>query len=89
MAFNPSLPTDDALIESGVLRSQFNALNADTQARATMADVNSAIGSAFAGTSNNSNSVGFLYQSANSEYSQNQMQDVLNKIDELLNALCR
>lgn len=89
MAYNPALPQDDALVDSSVMRSQFTALNADTQTRATVASMNAAIGSAIAGTSNNSNSVGNLYQSANSDYSQNQMQDVLNKLDELINALRR
>ena len=89
MAFNPALPADDSVVDSIVMRSQLTALNADTQTRATPADVTNAIASAFAGTSNNSNSVGFLSQSANSEYNQSQMQDVLSKIDELITALRR
>lgn len=89
MAFNPALPADDALIESGVLRSQFTALNADTQTRAPAAEVTLAIAAAIAGTSNNSNSVQPVYQSAYSDYNQNQMQDVLNKLEELINALRR
>ena len=89
MAFNPALPTDDAVIESGVLRSQFTALNADTQTRASAEDVSIALAAAIAGTSNNCNSVNPLYQSANSDYSQNQMQDVLSKLDDLINALHR
>ena len=89
MAFNPALPTDDSVVDSIVMRSQLTALNADTQTRATSADVNSAIASAIAGTSNNSNNVGLLSQGANYEYNQSQMQDVLSKIDELINALRR
>ncbi len=40
-------------------------------------------------TSNNSNGVGTLGQSADSNYQQSQMQDVMNKLDELINALRR
>jgi hypothetical protein len=38
---------------------------------------------------NNSNGVGTLEQSADGGYNQQQMQDVLNKFDELINALRR
>ena len=45
--------------------------------------------SAIAGTSNNTNNVGTLGQSADFNYNQSQMQDVLNKLDEFLNAARR
>ena len=51
----------------------------------TFNDLNSAI----SGTSNNTNNVGTLNQSADSNYNQQQMQDVLNKLDEFLNAARR
>lgn len=89
MPFNPTLPLDHSLVDSSVIRSQLIALNADTQMRATMTAVNSAIATAIAGTSSNSNSVENLSQSASPDYSQNQMQDVLNKLDELISALRR
>ncbi len=38
-AFNPALPLDGSLIVADVLRDQFNALNGDTQTRATQAAV--------------------------------------------------
>lgn len=47
------------------------------------------LSNAIAGTSNNSNGVSTLGQSAQGFYDQNQMQDVLNKLDELINALRR
>ncbi len=71
------------------MRAQFIALNADAQTRATTAEVNSAISSAVAGTSSNSNNVATLNQSADYNYNQTQMQDVLNKLDELINTLRR
>lgn len=89
MPYNPTLPADHALVDSSVIRSQFIALNADIQTRATMADVNSAIATAIAGTSNNSNLVEILAQEANPEYSQTQMQDVISKLDDLINSLRR
>ncbi|MEQ1851093.1 MAG: hypothetical protein ABMA01_05805 [Chthoniobacteraceae bacterium] len=41
------------------------------------------------GTSNNSNGVGTLGQSADAGYNQSQMQTLLDKVDELINALRR
>ncbi len=89
MPYNPSLPLDNSLVDSSVLRSQFTALNADTQTRATMGEVNSSIYGAIGGTSNNSNAVATLGQNANADYNVSQMQDVLNKLDELISALRR
>jgi hypothetical protein len=45
--------------------------------------------SAISGTSNNTNGVSTLGQTADSNYNQQQMQDVLNKLDEFLNAARR
>ena len=55
----------------------------------TTADMTTAITNAITGTSNNTNAVGTLGQSADFNYSQSQMQDVLNKLDEFLNAARR
>lgn len=49
------------------------------------ADLNTAI----AGTSNNSNSVATLGLTADGSYNSGQMQDMMNKVDELINALRR
>jgi hypothetical protein len=45
--------------------------------------------SAISGTSNNTNAVSTLGQSADGSYNPTQMQDLLNKMDELINALRR
>ncbi len=55
----------------------------------TNADMNNAIANAISGTSNNTNGVGTLSQSADFNYNQSQMQDVLNKLDEFLTAARR
>ena len=48
-----------------------------------------ALAMSISGTSSNSNAVSPLGQSADGNYNQTQMQDVLNKLDELINALRR
>lgn len=52
-------------------------------------DMNNAISNAVSGTSNNTNGLSTLGQSADSSYNQTQMQDVLNTLDEFLNATRR
>ena len=85
MPFDPSKPANNSPLDAGEMRSQLIALNADILQRATPADIVAAI----AGTSSNSNAVGTLSQGASGGYDQNQMQQVLDKIDELINALRR
>ena len=51
--------------------------------------MNATVANAVSGTSSNSNSVGTLGMSADSSYSQGQLQDVMNKVDELIAALRR
>ena len=83
--FDPAKPANNSPLDAAEMRSQLTALNADIQQRATAADLANAI----AGTSTNSNGVAALNQGASGGYDQNQMQDVLNKLDELINALRR
>jgi|JI8StandDraft_1071087.scaffolds.fasta_scaffold249905_1 hypothetical protein len=85
MPFDPNIPQENTLIDAVQMREQLNALNDDIQNRTTQADLNNAIAS----TSNNSNNVGTLGQGADGNYNQSQMQDLINKVDELINALRR
>lgn len=85
MPYDPAKPANNSTIASAEMRAQLQALNADTQNRATAADLANAI----LGTSNNSNGVGTLGQAADGSYNQGQMQAVLDKLDELINALRR
>ena len=55
----------------------------------TTPQMDAAIATAIQGTSPNSNAVGVLNQNALANYDQNQMQDVLLKLDELITALRR
>jgi uncharacterized protein YukE len=68
---------------------QLTTLNAYIQQRATINDLNNAIANALQQTSNNTNSVSTLGQGAAGSYDQNQMQNVLDKMDELINVLRR
>lgn len=85
MPFDPNIPQENTLIDAVQMREQLNALNDDIQSRATQADLTNALAS----TSSNSNSVNTFGQGADGNYNQGQMQDLINKVDELINALRR
>ena len=76
MPFDPNLPQEDTLVDAAQMRDQLNGLN-------------DAIANGIAGTSSNSNAVGTLAQAADGNYNQGQIQSILDKIDELINALRR
>jgi hypothetical protein len=59
------------------------------QGEISQAQLDNAIANALAQTSNNTNGVSTLGQSADGSYNPSQMQDVLNKLDEFLNAARR
>ncbi len=93
MPYDPNLPQENTLIDAAQMRAQLQALNALIQARATPEYVttaaNAAQYAAIAASSSNSNAVATLGQFADGGYSQSQMQDVINKLDELIQALRR
>ena len=89
MPFDPTKPANNSPASSGEMRSQLTSLNADIQQRATINDLNNAIANALAQTSNNSNGVSTMGQSADGSYQQWQMQMLFDKVDELINALRR
>jgi hypothetical protein len=89
MPFDPTKPANNSPASSAEMRSQLTSLNADIQQRATINDLNNAIANALAQTSNNSNGVSTLGQSADGSYQQWQMQMLFDKMDELINALRR
>lgn len=100
-SFDPALPLDGSLIVAEVLRDQFNGLNTLIGQRATPADVDAAMVAAVTSavaqassqilpqTSNVSNGVSTMNTSAYSYDEQWQMQLVMDKLDELINALRR
>jgi len=89
MPFDPTKPANNSPASSAEMRSQLTSLNTDIQQRATINDLNNAIANALAQTSNNSNGVSTMGQSADGSYQQWQMQMLFDKMDELINALRR
>lgn len=97
MPFNPSLPADHTPLDAGEMRGQLTSLNTDIQSRvdqptlnaAMVQAVSDAINGTLPQTSANSNAVNEMAQSADGTYNPSQMQDVINKINELIGALRR
>jgi hypothetical protein len=89
MPFDPTKPANNSPASSAEMRSQLTSLNADIQQRATINDLNNAIANALGQSSNNSNGVSTMGQSADGSYQQWQMQMLFDKVDELINALRR
>lgn len=89
--FDPSKPANNSPASIAEMRSQHTSLTADIQQRATINDLNNAIAiaNALQQTSNKSNGVGTLVQGDTGGYDQHEMQNVLDKIDKLINALRR
>jgi hypothetical protein len=85
MPFDPTKPANNSPASSAEMRSQLTSLHADIQQKAGITDLNNAI----AGTSNNTNGVSTLGIGADGSYNPSQMQDLINKMDELINALRR
>jgi len=89
MPYDPTKPAENSPLSSAEMREQLNALNDDTQTRATIAQMVMGDNNVLSQSSANSNSVGQLGQSADGVYNQSQIQDIMNKIDELINVLRR
>ena len=80
MPFDPSKPVVNSPNSSAEMRDQLNVRNQN---------INDIVNAAIAGTSSSSNGVGTLGQSASGGCDQSEMQQVLDKIDEVINALRR
>ena len=89
MPFDPAYPPTNAPLASAPMRAQLNALNDDIQNRATQSQLVTLQNSLLSQSSNNTNAVSPLSQSADSNYNQSQIQDLISKIDELIFALRR
>ena len=85
MPFDPTYPPTNALIESAPMREQFNGLKDLIDACATSVDLENAVQT----TSSNSNGVASIAMNVDPDYNQNQIQMIVNKLDELINALRR
>lgn len=89
MPFDPAKPAANSPLASAEMRAQLTALNSDIQTRTTANDLNSAVASALGQTSANTNSVSTLSMSADGVYNQMQFQQMIDKIDELINTARR
>ena len=87
----PSQPGSPANVSLGVIGNTLHFTFDIPQGEVgPMGEVSQAqLDAAISGTSNNTNAVSTLGQSADSSYKQSQMQDVLNKLDEFLNTARR
>ena len=101
MPFDPNIPQAGTEIDAVQMRSQLNGLKSLIDAVpagppgpegpvGTPGEVTTAaLDAAISGTSNNSNAVTMLGETADISYNQPQMQALMNKMDELINALRR
>ncbi len=89
MPFDPTKPANNAPLSSAEIRAQLMALHDEIQQRVTINDVNTLIANALLLASSNSNAVGTLNMGADGIYNSSQLQDVSNKLDELINTLRR
>ena len=89
MPFNTTKPADHTPLDSAEMRGQLTALFNDIQQRATISDLTLTVNNALTTTSGNTNSVATLNLGAEGAYNQAQMQEVMNKLDELITTLRR
>jgi hypothetical protein len=86
MAYDPTLPANNSLISSTELRSQLQGLKTLIDQKTTLTEVNSAITQQ---SSANSNGVFALGMNVSDPPTQSEVQEIADKIDELLAALKR
>jgi len=89
MPYDPTKPAANSPLSSLEMRQQLQSLFADIQTRITDPQLVVAIANALQLTSANSNSVGQMSLTADSTYNQAQIQQLMDKIDELIAALRR
>ena len=89
MPFDPNLPQANTEIDAVQMRAQLNGLNDLISAKPSLGEVNNAVSLGIQGTSNNSNAVGQMSLNVDPNYSQAQMQQISDNLDELILALRR
>ena len=91
MPYDPTKPAAGDDLDAVLIRNQFNSLKALIDAlTGQVANLQSQLTAAIAGTSNNSNGVGNLSLTINNNPPQQfEVQPIADKVDELINALRR
>ena len=87
MSFDPTKPADHSPLDAGEMRDQLNGLN-DLITNVSNAASNN-LGAAISGTSSNSNAVTNLNISVSSPPQAIEIQQIIDKLNELINALRR
>jgi hypothetical protein len=83
--FDPNLPQENTPLDAAEMRSQFNGLKSLIDACASSID----LGNAVQGTSANSNAVGSIAMNVDPDYNPAQIQMIVDKLEELIQALRR
>jgi len=89
MPFDPNIPQAGTEIDAVQMRAQLQALFDDIQTRITDPQLIAAIIGALQQTSANSNAVGQMSLSVDPMYNQAQIQQIADKVDELIAVLRR
>jgi hypothetical protein len=89
MPFDPNLPQANTEIDAVQMRAQLNGLNDLISAKPSVGEVANAVSLGIQGSSNNSNAEGQMSLSADGSYNSSQLQQVMDKLDELILALRR
>jgi hypothetical protein len=89
MPYNPTLPANSSALSSAEMRSQLTGLQANIIAATADKVTQAQLASEISGTAINPAGVQPLAQSADGSYNQSQFQQVMDKLDELLNAIKR
>jgi hypothetical protein len=96
MPFDPNLPQAGTLVDAVQIRAQLNALKAlidelhvQMDALPTDSELGEAIGGAVVGSSANTNAVSTLGFAVSDPPTQSEVQTIVNKLDEFINAARR
>ncbi len=89
MAFDPSLPANNSALSSAEMRSQLTGLQTNLQNATSDKVTQGQLSSEISGTALNPVNVQSLGQTADGSYNPSQMQTVMDKLDEFINATKR
>jgi hypothetical protein len=89
MPFDPAKPANNSPLSSEEMRDQLNALKEEIDAHPTVSELGEAIGGAVAGSSANTNAVSTLGFTVSDPPTQSEVQQLLEKLNELINAARR
>jgi hypothetical protein len=89
MPFDPNLPQAGTSVDAVQMRAQLNALKEEIDARPTNSELGEAVGGAAANSSANTNAVNLLGFTVSDPPQQGEVQQILEKLNEFINAARR